>query len=64
MIARNDITNDELKSKLGSKSYEEGWERIFGGNNKGKQHPATDDALRVLEQGAEVQSDKDDSEAR
>lgn len=64
MIARNDITNDELKSKLGSKSYEEGWERIFGGNNKGKQPVATDDALRVLERPTEVQGDRNGSDAQ
>lgn len=28
-MSKNDITGDEIKSKLPSKEYEEGWERIF-----------------------------------
>lgn len=30
MASKNDITGDEIKSKLSSSKYEDGWDRIFG----------------------------------
>lgn len=36
-MSTNDITGDEIKSKVNSKEYEEGYDRIFG---KKKQHDA------------------------
>lgn len=34
MVAKNDITNDEIKTGMNSKQYEDGWKRIFGANKK------------------------------
>lgn len=35
MATRNDITGDEIKSKVSNQEkYEDGWDRIFGNKNK------------------------------
>ena len=34
MAAKNDITGDEIKSRVNSNQYEENWERIFGKKDK------------------------------
>lgn len=34
MAAKNDITGDSIKSKVSSKAYADGWDRIFGNKNK------------------------------
>ena len=34
MAARNDITGDELKSKINTKEYEDNFDRIFGKKKK------------------------------
>jgi hypothetical protein len=33
MVAKNDITGDELKSGLASESYTSGWDLIWGDNS-------------------------------
>lgn len=38
MTSRNDITGDEIKTKIGSDNYRDGWERIFG-NKKEPEQP-------------------------
>lgn len=30
MVAKNDVTGDDIKSRGNSKEYEDNWERIFG----------------------------------
>lgn len=34
MVAKNDITGDEIKSKSSTSDYEDGWDRIFGKKDK------------------------------
>ena len=34
MATKNDITGDEIKSKSSTKSYEDGYDRIFGKKKK------------------------------
>lgn len=38
MIARNDVTGDELKTGVNNDSYRDGWERIFGKNQEAKEN--------------------------
>ena len=46
MATKNDITGDALVTKVPSRSYDEGWERIFGKKNK--------DAEQTEQQGEEA----------
>ena len=46
MATKNDITGDALVTKVPSRSYDEGWERIFGKKKK--------DAEQTEQQGEEA----------
>lgn len=52
MVARNDITGDPIRSKVGNSSaYTESWERIFGAKAKelaAKQEPLRTEFEKVL----------------
>lgn len=34
MAAKNDVTGDKIKSKHPNEKYREGWDKIFGNDNK------------------------------
>lgn len=50
MATKNDITGDALVTKVPSRSYDEGWERIFGKKSK----ETKDDSDRGLDQAKDI----------
>jgi hypothetical protein len=50
-MSRNDITGDEIKSKILSKQGEENWDRIFG---KKEKEPSSPQSLEAAYQRIEI----------
>ena len=51
MATKNDITGDEIRSKVNSVDYLEGWDRIFGKNNLGRYPPTPDQPMESSQIG-------------
>lgn len=47
-MSKNDVTGDEIKTKVSTQAYRDGWDRIFGNKNEKETNLSNGDLVRPM----------------